>query len=258
MTRILPTALLASAVLASSALAQHDGDIGIVVDGGVLATVRFGSSGASADSVFGATFGDTGVARFTSNPGFEALPGTFAPGTRTGFNLLAGLERFTGAATEPIEDERIEAKFLTLLTVLGGEPTSGFDLAVASNGSFHRHLSFTLTTAGAKLPSSGIYVAQLELYSTDGVTGPSAPFWIVFNDGRALLEHEAAIAWVRENLADGATPCPADLDSDGVVGATDLAALLGAWASPAADLDGDGTTGATDLAALLAAWGACP
>jgi hypothetical protein len=47
-----------------------------------------------------------------------------------------------------------------------------------------------------------------------------------------------------------------DLDGDGVVGATDLAALLAAWGSgtPAADLDGDGFVGATDLAALLAAW----
>ena len=53
---------------------------------------------------------------------------------------------------------------------------------------------------------------------------------------------------------------PGDVDGDGLVNATDLAALLAAWgacvagqACPA-DLDGDGTVGATDLAALLAAW----
>ncbi len=53
--------------------------------------------------------------------------------------------------------------------------------------------------------------------------------------------------------------CPADIDGDGSVGATDLAALLGAWGSTgSADIDGDGSVGAQDLAALLAAWGACP
>ncbi|MEY3143608.1 MAG: Leukotoxin [Planctomycetota bacterium] len=54
--------------------------------------------------------------------------------------------------------------------------------------------------------------------------------------------------------------CPADLDGDGTVGASDLATVLGSWGaskSPA-DLDGDGTVGASDLAAVLGAWGACP
>ncbi len=50
----------------------------------------------------------------------------------------------------------------------------------------------------------------------------------------------------------------ADLDADGVVGATDLAIVLGAWATRGniADIDGDGVVGATDLARLLGAWGA--
>ena len=54
--------------------------------------------------------------------------------------------------------------------------------------------------------------------------------------------------------------CPADLDGDGTVGASDLSAMLSAWgatgANPA-DLDGDGSVGAADLAALLATWGGC-
>jgi hypothetical protein len=57
------------------------------------------------------------------------------------------------------------------------------------------------------------------------------------------------------------TPCPADIDGDGTVGATDIAILLGSWGSAkggAADIDGDGAIGGLDLAALLAAWGDCP
>ncbi len=55
-------------------------------------------------------------------------------------------------------------------------------------------------------------------------------------------------------------PCPGDLDGDGVVGAGDLAIVLGSWGgpNPAADLNGDGIVNAGDLALVLGAWGACP
>ncbi len=54
---------------------------------------------------------------------------------------------------------------------------------------------------------------------------------------------------------------PGRLDGDGVVGASDLALLLGSWgpcSACAADFDGDGVVGAGDLAELLGDWGACP
>jgi len=56
-------------------------------------------------------------------------------------------------------------------------------------------------------------------------------------------------------------PALGDLDADGVVGASDLAMLLGAWGGSgsaeavAADLDLDGIVGPGDLAVLLGAWG---
>lgn len=53
-----------------------------------------------------------------------------------------------------------------------------------------------------------------------------------------------------------------DLDGDGIVGAADLAILLGSWgpcpmppATCPADLDGDGVVGSADLAQLLGSWG---
>ncbi|MDZ4754882.1 MAG: hypothetical protein SGJ11_10355 [Phycisphaerae bacterium] len=46
-----------------------------------------------------------------------------------------------------------------------------------------------------------------------------------------------------------------DLNGDGIVGASDLAILLGAWGtSGPGDLNGDGTVGAADLTILLGAW----
>ncbi len=56
-----------------------------------------------------------------------------------------------------------------------------------------------------------------------------------------------------------ASNCPEDLNGDGVVGAADLATLLGAWGPDGgeADLSDDGEVGATDLAVLLGGWGPC-
>ncbi len=57
----------------------------------------------------------------------------------------------------------------------------------------------------------------------------------------------------------GGQPCPADLNGDQVVGAADLATLLGQWGGAGtADLSGNGSVGPEDLALLLGAWGPCP
>ena len=50
-------------------------------------------------------------------------------------------------------------------------------------------------------------------------------------------------------------PNPADLNSDGTVGAVDLLILLAAWGTDPGgppDFDGDGNVGAADLLVLLA------
>ncbi len=246
-----------AAVASAPSSAQHVGDIGVAIVDGAIATTDAAAGTPLAERVFGATFGDTGVARFTSNPGFDALPGTFTAGSRTGFTPRTGLRKLESNVLTPVTTEELEMKFLTLATVVGAEPSPGFDLAVQSNGGWHRHLSFTLRSSGAKLPSSGLYIVELELYSTDGVTLPSAPFWIVFNDGRPAAEHDEAMAWVAANLADGGAPCPGDLDGDGAIGAADLATLLSAWGTPTADLTEDGDTNAADIAVLLSGWGTC-
>jgi hypothetical protein len=79
----------------------------------------------------------------------------------------------------------------------------------------------------------------------NGVVAVGAPFANIagdFNIGAAIV-------------LELASPSP-DLDGDGTVGGSDLAALLAQWGSGGpADLDGDGTVGASDLAILLGAWG---
>ncbi len=61
--------------------------------------------------------------------------------------------------------------------------------------------------------------------------------------------------------------CQGDIDGDGVVGSSDLAALIGTWGpcpGPAipgsclADMNGDWVVGSPDLAEMIGLWGACP
>ena len=54
-------------------------------------------------------------------------------------------------------------------------------------------------------------------------------------------------------------PCPPDLDGDGIVGVTDILALIAGWGGndPAHDLDGDGTVGVGDILLMISAWGPC-
>ncbi len=63
------------------------------------------------------------------------------------------------------------------------------------------------------------------------------------------------------DLLSAAMACATDIDQDRVVGAADLALLLGSWGPCAAcptDLNQDGIVDAADLAILLGSWGPCP
>ncbi len=58
------------------------------------------------------------------------------------------------------------------------------------------------------------------------------------------------------------TPCPGDLNSDGVVDVSDLLILLGDWGACSGacpgDLNDDGVVDVSDLLILLGNWGSCP
>lgn len=257
-TSRLRTATIAAVLLAATSVASaqlHQGDIVLAVPKGAIETGIFapGSGEVVPDRVFGGTFGDSGFAGFTANPGFDALPGTFAPGTRVGFDALAGLRRFVGDGLAPAPDARLVVSFLTLSRTIAAEPVAGFDLAVQSSGGFHRHLNFTLEGVGVPAPPAGIYVIELEMYSTDPSVERSEPFFIAFDFGAGSLARQQAIDWIAEHLL--VPPCPGDLDGDGVVGGGDLAVLLAGWGGPSPDLDDDGVVGGSDLAVLLSSWG---
>lgn len=87
----------------------------------------------------------------------------------------------------------------------------------------------------------------------DGGTGN--PVAIVPNESDDSLW---LVRWPAEIVRIRYTLCNADLNADGAIDASDLAALLGQWGQPgSADLDGDSVVGSADLAMLLGAWGGC-
>ncbi len=107
----------------------------------------------------------------------------------------------------------------------------------------------TLDTGGDAVPDG-----TDSIYGVDADTAvpvPPASFFVDYidgppNSGPAVIEVVPAIG---------------DLDSDGTVGAFDLAIVLGSWGpceGCPADFNGDAVVNAADLAQLLGAWGMCP
>ncbi len=256
-------AVLASTIFAAPALAQHEGDIflghddvqlvtGGVSDGEILIP----------ECVFLSFLGDSGFPGFTDDPGFDNGAGTFEPGTRIGFNVLDGLRVWTGDDFVIGSGQSMNISFLTAEVDVQDDPEPGFDIAVQPDGGWHRHLNYFLTLPGGGEATPGVYLLELEMYSTDPDLGSSEPLFLVFRHLVDDATHLDAAQWVADNLAwCTVAACPADFDGGGAVDAGDLAALLSSWGDCPdcpADLDGDDVVGASDLAALLSAWGACP
>lgn len=244
---------------ASLAAADHAGDVLLTVDDGVLVTgsVLPDDGWEVPVVVFTGEFGDSGFPGFTANPGFDAEPGTFLPGTKIGFNILEPLKVWSGSGFEQTAGETMTISFLTLSAETGSGFVPGFELAVQANGGFHRHYSMFLNGPLGSSPAPGAYLLVRELYSTDSMVAPSAPFYFVMGHLVAESVVDEAADWLLSQLQ-GPT-CAADLTGDGEVDGADLGVLLAAWdtAGSTADLDGNGTVDGADLGALLAAWGSC-
>jgi len=207
--------------------------------------------------VFGAELGEDGVPFATTDPGFNSLDGTWAPGSHLGFDLLATLRVWNGSGFDPAAEETMTVSFLVLSATTGRGFVPGFDLTVPEDGGIHAHFDFTLNGSGGD-PAPGVYLLELAYRSDDGVTAPSLPFWIVFNESQSEEEHDAAIAWVEANLANPA--CIGDIDADGERGFSDVLLVLSSWgpcAGCAADVDGDDVVGFADLLQILSNWGPC-
>lgn len=178
-----------------------------------------------------------------------------------------GIQQTLGAVLEP---------FTTYtLTVQIGNIASG----TAMNGQFFNLNGFP--GYRVELLAGGVIIAQ----DNNALAGtiPEGTFAMSTVTLATCSEHPQlgqplAIRLVNRNIVDPAFPnanlevdfddvqldatstlSPADLDADGIVNGTDLAIVLGAWATDGgttgADLNDDGTVDGADLALVLGSWG---
>ena len=244
-------------------MAQHAGDVFLTVESGRIVTNLQQEPGhVEPARVFLAEMGEI-EPHFADEPGFDCFPGTFPTPSAIGFRLRGPVQRWTGSRLAADGEPAFAAAYASLGPVLS--PTcntvlDGFTIPVGANGTWHRHIEFTRLWPDGP----GVFVVELELFSTSPAIADSLPFWFVFNDGADEAEHDAAAEWVEEHLVPQL--CPADFDRDGEVGVPDICAFLAAWfAGPGspeawrADFNGSCAVEVSDIFEFLGAWFAgCP
>jgi len=205
---------------------------------------------------------------WTDEPGFDSHAGELPPGSSVGFNILDALKKWNGNGfdiLDPNTEETLTVSFLfgsefaTCQT--GAGFVEGFEIPVAQDGSWHKHLGYTLNGPDNNDPNEGIYLLNLELYNT--INEPnfaySNPFWIVFNLGMPEDDHHEAVHWVEEHVSEFP-----DLDQDGLIDFKDLAILVSQWLKTdcdcrnnwcnRADITEDGMVDIFDLEKLVSSW----
>lgn len=221
MNRVFLASFTIAAATAAPALAQHAGDVWLeVIDNRIVTSLidedEVPAVVTSDIRVFGSEFGEV-LPNWSDEPGFDNEPGTFLFGSSLGFNIRAALRSWNGSDFFTVPAERIAVDFPTapgpVLTPLTDAFTPGFTIPVSAYNTWHRHLEFELQAPA----SVGIYLLELELFSTDPSILTSLPFWIVFNQGMDEEDHDAAIEWVVQNLV----PAP----SAGILALCGLAAI---------------------------------
>ncbi|MEA5557581.1 dockerin type I repeat-containing protein [Nodularia spumigena] len=205
---------------------------------------------------------------FTDSPGFDTPTGTFSPSIQIGVNVLRALRLWNGDAfpmdASGIPAERIQLRklpFGSILTPTTDTFTPGFGIPTGSGGSFHQHMGFTLQAPA----SAGIYLMEFEIWTTQPGVQTSETTWVVFNQNSPLDEVDEAVDWVYANLI--TTPCPGDVNGDGLVDILDFLDFIGAFSAcdgqPApcdvngisADFNDDGFVDVLDLLDFLNAFG---
>ena len=210
-------------------------------------------------------FGAEGIPNFTNDPGVNAQNGQLVPGTSVGFDLVAAVRAWDpNAGFVGVSGDRITVRKSGINTqtpvsdsVVPGIVFGQADLDAAAG--FHHHVSFILNPAGGGTPS-GLWLLAWELWTDAPGVERTETLYIVFAQGAAAGELDAAVAWVEDNLLGGG--CVADTNGDGLLNFFDVSGFVGLYngQDPRADLAAPfGVWNFFDVSAYIAAYNAgCP
>ena len=235
--------LISLATLAGDVQSEelHSADIKLQVTRGQIVTNR---------PVYAAELGEI-IPDEVDEPGFDSLAGTFSSGSKIRFSILDSLREWNGADFQSIAEETMSMSFGRSLgpvtTPQQPGAVAGFELPVSSDGAWHRHYDFVLSAPA----STGIYLLQLELSSSDGLVGATDPFFIVFNQNDTQLNHGAAIEYAELQIDTG---MPGDFNQDGFVDAADYTLWQDNRGLDIAILGGNATSGPVVSNADYALW----
>lgn len=207
------TNTLTAAALLGLATVAHAGpvkephfDTLIQVSGGTLATAAIGEDEDPASiipgvRVFGAEMGEAPFGPGQGDePGFQGYD--FPQGVAFTFDILSQLAEWTGesfagsSTTMTVAASLADPGLPNVTTGEGFVPGFVFTTA-AADGRIHQHLELGLN-AGTRGAPVGVYLLELQV-SAQGY-GTTLPFWFVLNNGDSEEAHEAAIAYVENNL----------------------------------------------------------
>ena len=244
-TTVLSAAAVAVTAAAVPARAQHSDISPRVIDGRIVTYGHDDATGQDVPDVrvFGYDFGEVvGDPYFSSDPGVNAPAGSGLPAgsllrfdipAASSFGLPSNLSFWGGSGPVTFgavpSSETLRFTFGSANTTVGSGAAAqdGFGLgAVAADGSLHRHLSALLNgsdgnndPADGNPPAPGIYLVPMVLGSSDPAVLPSAPVFVVYNNGLTEEAHDEAIDYVQTNVV----PEPA---SAGLAAITSAALLL--------------------------------
>ena len=249
--------ILIALLFAPACFAQHEGDVGLVIQDSQLQTAVIADGQyVSGEQIFTASFGDSGFDFFTQNPGWDAAPGTFTPNATFFWSAVAGLKKYEPSLGFVATPATLLVSFSTISVTVGSEPTEGFALQVQPDGGFHKHVNFFLQGENGNAPEGGAYLLETRLEISDSGIAPSQSVYVIFDNMAPEMQTEA-VAFLEESLD---SSCPADVDGDGSVGFADVLTVLADWACescPTSDVDGDGQVGFSDVLGVIANWGDC-
>ena len=283
---------------APRALAQlHAGDVVLYVSGGAVVTAGSAGGAAFADTrVFVSSFGAQGVPDFSTDPGFNTVPGQFPASQLFGITIEGAARRWTPPSGQSggdfctVPGETISVyRGQLLVSTLGGPagpvpapplppaPSLALGQTASGTGFVHTHPTYAINPAVVGSPiTNGIYLVQMRAWSgvpSGGVVAPSTAFYLLLSQNAPPADLDASRLWLEARLALGAggdaalcppaspPACPADFDADGARTVADIFAFLGAWFSgdPRADVDASGVRDVTDIFVFLGRWFAgCP